>query len=95
MKQQRYHVSEFGALASVQIELCLARKEKEAARSWYEMLQGIDPDSVYLEVYYDRLYGRKVLPVAAALDRSSRHAVTPHAPRASAKLLDASSGCSF
>jgi tetratricopeptide (TPR) repeat protein len=62
MKQERYHVSEFGALASVQIELCLARKEKEAARSWYEMLQGIDPDSVYLERYYDRLYGRKLLP---------------------------------
>jgi tetratricopeptide (TPR) repeat protein len=62
LKQQRYHVSEFGALASVQIELCLARKEKEAARSWYEMLQGIDPDSVYLEIYYDRLYGRKLLP---------------------------------
>jgi len=62
VKQQRYHVSEFGALASVQIELCLARKEKEAARSWYEMLQDIDPDSVYLEAYYDRLYGRKVFP---------------------------------
>jgi hypothetical protein len=62
MQQQRYHVSEFGALAAAQIELCLARKEKEAARSWYEMLQSVDPESVYLEVYYDRLYGRRILP---------------------------------
>jgi len=62
LKQQRYHISEFGALAAAQIEVCLARKEKEARAHGMKSLQGVDPESVYLEVYYDRCMGAESCP---------------------------------
>jgi tetratricopeptide (TPR) repeat protein len=49
MSRHRLHHSEFGALCNAQIELALARGNREAARSWLELWAGTDPDSPAIE----------------------------------------------
>lgn len=44
LQRRRIHVAEFMALCNAQIELFVAQKNTEAARSWLEMWAGIDPD---------------------------------------------------
>ncbi|HWQ35530.1 MAG TPA: hypothetical protein VNQ79_21975 [Blastocatellia bacterium] len=45
MKRKKFHLSEFSALCNAQIEISLARKRHEAARSWLEMWKRADPDA--------------------------------------------------
>jgi tetratricopeptide (TPR) repeat protein len=49
LKQRRLHISEFTALANAEIDLFLARGEREGARQWVSMLESIDPDNSQLE----------------------------------------------
>jgi predicted Zn-dependent protease len=51
MQRKRLHYSEYDALCMAQIELSLAEKNKEAARSWFEMWERPDPDNPKLEMY--------------------------------------------
>lgn len=46
---RRLHVSELGSLCSAQIELALARKNRRAARDWFQMWEQADPDNPQLE----------------------------------------------
>jgi predicted Zn-dependent protease len=43
ISRRRFHVSEFSALCMVQIKLLLADGNREAAKSWLEMLEQVDP----------------------------------------------------
>ena len=49
MSRKKFHLSEFGALCNAQIEISLARKQHDAARSWFEMWEGADPDAPQLD----------------------------------------------
>ena len=51
MQRERLHYSEYDALCMAQIELSLEEKNKEAARSWFEMWEQVDPDNPKLERY--------------------------------------------
>jgi tetratricopeptide (TPR) repeat protein len=53
--RQRYHVSEFAALCQVEIELMLARKEYQAAQTWFDLWAGADPDHPALERWRARI----------------------------------------
>ncbi|MDQ3584877.1 MAG: tetratricopeptide repeat protein [Acidobacteriota bacterium] len=44
LQRRRIHAAEFVVLCNAQIELFVAQKNTEAARSWLEMWAGIDPD---------------------------------------------------
>lgn len=58
MQRKKFHLSEFGALCNAQIEISLARKRHDAARSWLEMWEGADPDAPQLEQARSRLERR-------------------------------------
>lgn len=44
LQRKKFHVSEFAALVGAEVELQLARGEKEGARSWLKMLEESAPD---------------------------------------------------
>ncbi|MBI4494055.1 MAG: tetratricopeptide repeat protein [Chloroflexi bacterium] len=44
LTRRRFHTSEFRAFCGAQIELALAEGKRDGARSWLEMLAGVDPD---------------------------------------------------
>jgi tetratricopeptide (TPR) repeat protein len=44
LARRRLHFTEFAALAAAHIDVLLARGERDGARSWLEMWEGIDPD---------------------------------------------------
>lgn len=48
---KRLHITEFVALAQVQIELLLVKGEEQSARQWYEMWKQIHPDHPALMRY--------------------------------------------
>jgi tetratricopeptide (TPR) repeat protein len=54
-QRRRMHFSEFRVFCSALIELCMAEDNLEAARSWLQMWQAIDPDSTLLQTYRLRL----------------------------------------
>lgn len=56
MARQRLHTSEFMALATAQIDLCLARDQKDAARMWFDMLESIDPEHPTTDIYRRKLF---------------------------------------
>lgn len=43
ISRKRFHVAEFSALCLVQIKLLLADGNREAAKSWLEMMEQVDP----------------------------------------------------
>ena len=51
MQRKRLHYSEYEVLCMAQIELCLAEKNKDAARSWFETWERVDPENPKLEMY--------------------------------------------
>ncbi|HEX9595577.1 MAG TPA: tetratricopeptide repeat protein, partial [Anaerolineales bacterium] len=61
MQRKRLHVTEFDALCIAHIELCLAEKNQEAARSWFEMWERPDPENPKLVFYRVRLFGQQGL----------------------------------
>ena len=69
MQRKRLHYSEYDALCMAQIDLCLAQKNKEAARSWLEMWEGPDPENPKLEMYRLRV---ELSDPAALLERLLR-----------------------
>ena len=57
MQRQRLHVSEFDTLCAAQIELSLAEKNTEGAKSWFKLWERPDPDNPKLEEYRLLLFG--------------------------------------
>jgi tetratricopeptide (TPR) repeat protein len=55
MKRRRLHTTEFDTLCATQIELSLAEKNHEAARTWFEMWEGPDPENPQLDQYRRRV----------------------------------------
>ena len=55
MQRKKLHYSEYDALCMAQIDLSLAEKNKEAARSWFEVWERPDPENPKLEMYRLRL----------------------------------------
>jgi len=55
MQRKQLHYSEYDTLCMAQIDLCLAEKNKDAARSWFEMWERPDPENPKLEMYRLRL----------------------------------------
>jgi tetratricopeptide (TPR) repeat protein len=55
MQRKRLHVTEFDTLCAAQIELSLAEKNREAARSWFEMWERPDPENPQLNLYRQRV----------------------------------------
>jgi tetratricopeptide (TPR) repeat protein len=51
LSRKRLHTSEFSVLASAQIDYLLAQKQKDGARSWFEMWQKAVPDAPLLRAY--------------------------------------------
>jgi len=61
MQRKRMHTSEFVALCRAQIQAWLADKNKEAARTWLELWEKVDPDEPDLG-YYHKVVGAKHIP---------------------------------
>ena len=55
ISRQRFHYSEFDAFCHVQIELYVAQKNPDAARSWLEMWATINPNALALEYWRKKL----------------------------------------
>jgi tetratricopeptide (TPR) repeat protein len=55
MQRKKLHYTEFDTLSQVQIDVCLAEKNKEGAISWFKMWERPDPDNPKLEIYRLRL----------------------------------------
>lgn len=51
IERQEFHISEFSALSSTQIDLMLAMDDRPAARSWYKMWAECDPQNSHLDPY--------------------------------------------
>jgi tetratricopeptide (TPR) repeat protein len=70
LQRRRLHFTEFEALCSAQIEFWLADKNKEAARTWFDMWEHADPENPDLDNY--RLQLGKPFPPSRLFDRLSR-----------------------
>jgi len=55
LSRKRLHITEYAALCGAQIEIALARKNREAAQSWIQMWESADPDNPNLEIMRSRL----------------------------------------
>jgi ATP/maltotriose-dependent transcriptional regulator MalT len=53
--RRRFHISEFAAFCTAQIELLLAQDNLDAARSWLDMWATADPDNPALDQWRRRL----------------------------------------
>jgi Flp pilus assembly protein TadD len=62
LQRQRLHFSEFAALAIAQIQLLLAERHPEAAQSWLEMWERVDPDHPQIPLMRQRIEPRGWLP---------------------------------
>ena len=51
IERQKFHISEFNALSSTQIDLMLAMNDRASARSWYNMWAECDPQNPRLNPY--------------------------------------------
>lgn len=58
---RRLHISEYVSFCMAHIELHLAEKNKDAARSWFEMWEQAEPDDPRLEAYRTRVAKFKLL----------------------------------
>jgi tetratricopeptide (TPR) repeat protein len=56
LTRTRLHVSEFLALCGGQIELQLARGQKDVARSWFDMMEAAEPDHPSTQHYRTKFY---------------------------------------
>jgi ATP/maltotriose-dependent transcriptional regulator MalT len=55
MQRDKMHPSEFAALCQAQIQVWLAEKNREAARTWLEMWEKIDPEHPNLAAFQLRV----------------------------------------
>jgi tetratricopeptide (TPR) repeat protein len=55
LSRKRFHYSDFAIFAATQIELQLARGQRESARSWLQMWAAADPDNQNLSYWRRRL----------------------------------------
>jgi tetratricopeptide (TPR) repeat protein len=55
LERKRLHYSELAALLGAEIELCLAQGNRDAARTWLEMWESVDPDHPALAQARERL----------------------------------------
>jgi tetratricopeptide (TPR) repeat protein len=55
MQRKQMHYSEYDTLCMAQIDLCLAEKNKDVARTWFEMWEHPNPENPKLEIYRLRL----------------------------------------
>ena len=70
MQRKRLHYTEFEALCAAQLDVWLAEKNKEAARTWFDLWQQADPENPDLDRYRVRV--GKPLQQSRLLDRLSR-----------------------
>jgi tetratricopeptide (TPR) repeat protein len=56
--RKRFNINEFGYYANAQIELLMARKQPDGARTWLEMWQQVDPENPLVTDWEMRLSGR-------------------------------------
>jgi len=62
--RKRMHVSEFAALMNAQIELCVAQKDLDAARRWFDLWARTEPDSPAFDHWQRRLEPPDASPLA-------------------------------
>ncbi|HUX87007.1 MAG TPA: hypothetical protein VMW65_08395 [Chloroflexota bacterium] len=55
LARHEFHTSEFAALCSAEIDLALAHKQREAARSWLGFWSQVDPDNPLVAHYRRRI----------------------------------------
>jgi tetratricopeptide (TPR) repeat protein len=60
LSRDRFHYQEFGQLCEAQIELTIAQKNKDAARSWLKLWRQIDPDTAEESPWIERLKERSL-----------------------------------
>jgi hypothetical protein len=53
--RKRYHVTEFAALAGAWIEILVAQKNLEGARSWLQLAEKIGPENPVIRMWRARL----------------------------------------
>lgn len=56
LTRTRLHVSEFLALCGGQIDLLLARGQKDSARTWFDMMEAAEPDHPSTQHYRTKFY---------------------------------------
>lgn len=59
--RKRFHFSEFGNFCNAQIELFIAKKQKDKANAWLQMWENLDPENPELMRWKIRLSGEHVL----------------------------------
>jgi predicted Zn-dependent protease len=57
LARRRLHFTEFAALACAEIDLWLAKGNREAARSWLKLWEQADPDNPNLPIMRRRVKG--------------------------------------
>jgi tetratricopeptide (TPR) repeat protein len=72
LSRKRFHFNEFGYFCNAQIELFTARKNKDAARSWLGMWEGIDPEHPAVWQWKVKLEGPSVLAELFGRDKPRR-----------------------
>lgn len=55
MQRKKLHTSEFTALCRAQVQVWLADKNREAARTWIGLWERVDPDNPDLKIYQRRV----------------------------------------
>ena len=61
LRQSQLHITEFRALAQMQMDMALAEKQTEAARSWLEMWRQVEPDNPEVHEWKVRIEGPGLL----------------------------------
>jgi len=55
LQHKRLHVTEFASLCGVQIEIAIARRNRESAQGWIQMWESVAPDDPTLEILRSRV----------------------------------------
>jgi tetratricopeptide (TPR) repeat protein len=58
--QQRFHITEFRALATSHIQLEIERHRLDAAQSWFDLWKSVEPDHHDLNVFQQRMKARSI-----------------------------------
>jgi tetratricopeptide (TPR) repeat protein len=69
MQRKRFHFSEFGNFCNAQIELLIAKKDKDGARAWLQMWQQLDSENPELMRWQFKLGGDNILKKLAKLSK--------------------------
>jgi hypothetical protein len=55
LQRKRLHVTEFTSLCGAQVEIAIARRNRESALSWIQMWESVLPDDPNLEIMRSRV----------------------------------------